>query len=117
VTVLSGRICFVASFFVSSSPVSKDFSLAGFEGPDSVSSWLFAASASVSFVSAYVFGASAVFPGVELELFIVSSTSNTLTILFLFGVTIRSFCAFGTVTSAEGCRTDICLRLQALQFC
>jgi hypothetical protein len=90
-TVLSGRICFAASFFVSSSPVFKDFSLAGFEGPDSVSTWLFAASASVSSVSACVFRALAAFPGVELELFIVSSTSNTLTILFLFGVAIRSF--------------------------
>jgi hypothetical protein len=52
------------------------------------------------------FEASAVFPGVELEVFIVSSTSNTLTILFLLGVTVRSFCAFDTVTSAEGLITS-----------
>jgi hypothetical protein len=102
VTVFSGRICFAASFSVSFSPVSKDFSLAGSEGPASVSTWLFAASASVSFVSVCVFEASPVFPGVELQVFIVSSTSSTLTILFLLGVVVRSFCAFGTVTSAEG---------------
>jgi hypothetical protein len=81
VTVLSGRICLAVSF----SLVSKDFSLAGFEGPTSVPAWLFAASASVSFVSACVFEASVVFPGVELELFIVSSTSSTLTILSSWG--------------------------------
>jgi hypothetical protein len=106
VTVFSGRICFVASFSVPFSPVSKDFSLAGSEGPVSVSAWLFAASASVSFVSVYVFEASAGFPGVELEIFIVSITSSTLTILFLLGVAVRSFCAFDTVTSAEGLITS-----------
>jgi hypothetical protein len=66
VAVFSDRICSAASFSVSSS-VSKDFSLAGSEGPASVSAWLFLASASMSFVSVCVFEASAVFPGVELE--------------------------------------------------
>jgi hypothetical protein len=61
-------VCSAASFFVSFSPVSKDFSLAGSEGPASVSTWLFAASASVSFVSDCVFGASAIFLGVSLSL-------------------------------------------------
>jgi hypothetical protein len=51
VTVLSGRICFAASFSVSFSPVSKDFSLAGFGGPASVPAWLFVASASVGCLS------------------------------------------------------------------
>jgi hypothetical protein len=101
-----GRICLIAPFFVSSSPVSKDFSLAGSEGPASASVWLFAASASDGFVSICVFDASAVFLGVVLEDFIVSSTSSTLTILFLLGVVVRSFCAFGTVTSAEGLITS-----------
>jgi hypothetical protein len=58
--------------------------LAGFEGPASVPAWLFAALASVSFVSACVFGVSIVFPGVELELFIVSSTTNMLNVGDLF---------------------------------
>jgi hypothetical protein len=58
------------------------------------------------FVSICVFGASAVFFGVVLEDFIVSSTSSTLTILFLLGVAVRSFCAFGTVIPAEGLVTS-----------
>jgi hypothetical protein len=77
----------------------------GSEGPASVSIWLFAASASVSFVSVCVFGASAIFLGVEL-VFIVSSASSTLTILFLLGVVVRPFCAFDTVTSVEGLVTS-----------
>jgi hypothetical protein len=40
-----------------------------------------------------------------LKFFIVSSTSSTLTILFLLGVVVRTFCAFGIVTSAEGLMT------------
>jgi hypothetical protein len=44
------------------------------------------------------------FPGVELEVFIVSNTSNTLAILFLFGVAARSFCIFGASTPTEGLR-------------
>jgi hypothetical protein len=106
VAVFSDRICSTASFFVSFSPVSKDFSLAGSEGPALVSAWLFAASASVSFVSVCTFEALVVFPGVELEVFIVSSTSSTLVILFLLGVAVRPFCAFGTVTSAKGITTS-----------
>jgi hypothetical protein len=72
-------------FSTAFSLVSKDFSLAGSEGPTSVLAWLFVASASVSLVSVCVFEASAVYPGVELEIFIVSSTSSTLAILFLLG--------------------------------
>jgi hypothetical protein len=106
VTIFSGRICFATSFSVYFSLDSKDFSLAGFEGPALVPAWLFAASASVSYDSAYVFEASALFPGVELELFIVSSTSSTLTILFLLGIAVRSFCVFGTITSTEGLVTS-----------
>jgi hypothetical protein len=46
--------------------------------------------------------ASTVFFGVELEDFIVSSTSSTFTILLFLGVVARSFCAFGVATPAEG---------------
>jgi hypothetical protein len=101
VAIFSGKICYVASFFVSFSSISKDFSLAGSEGPASVLTLLFAVSTLVSLVSDCVFGASTVFLGVEL-VFIVSSTSSTLIILFLLGVAVRTFCALGTVTSAEG---------------
>jgi hypothetical protein len=52
------------------------------------------------------FEALVVFPRVELEVFIFSGTSSTLTILFLLGVVVRSFCAFGTVTSVEGLITS-----------
>jgi hypothetical protein len=98
--VFSAKICYAAS--VSFSPVSKDFSLAGSEGPASVSAWCFVASALEAVISICVFGASAIFLGVELEDFIVSSTSRTLTILFLLGVTAGPFWVFGTSTSAEG---------------
>jgi hypothetical protein len=84
----------------------QGFSLAGSEGPASASVRLFVASASDGFVSICVSDALAVFLGVVLEDFIVSSTSSTLTILFLLGVAVRSFCAFGTVTSAEGLITS-----------
>jgi hypothetical protein len=104
VAVFSAKICSAAS--VSFSLVSKDFSLVGSEGPASVSAWRYVASASEAIVSICVFEASAVFPGVELEVFISSSTSSTWTILFLLGVTVRSFCAFDTVTSAEGLVTS-----------
>jgi hypothetical protein len=79
-TVFPDRLCSAASFSVSSS-ISKDFSLVGSEGPASVSTLLFAASALVSLVSDCAFGALAVFFGVEL-VFIVSSTSSTIIILF-----------------------------------
>jgi hypothetical protein len=80
----------------------------GSEGPASASAWRSIASASVSFVSVliYVFEAWAIFPGVEPEAFIVSSTSNTLAILFLLGVAARPFCVFNTSTPAEGLRTS-----------
>jgi hypothetical protein len=67
-----------------------------------------AKSASVSFflVSICAFEALATFPGVELEAFIVCSTSSTLAILFLLGVAARPFCVFGTSTPAEGLRTS-----------
>ena len=66
------------------------------------------ASASVSFVSVSICAleALATFPGVELEVFIVFSTSSTLAILFLLGVVVRPFCVFGTSTTAEGLRTS-----------
>jgi hypothetical protein len=106
VAAFSGIICSTASFSAAFSPVSKDFSSAGSEGPASVSAWLFVASVSVNIASVYAFEVSAVFPGVELEVFIVSSTSSTLAILFLLWVVVRPFCAFGTATSAEGLRTS-----------
>ena len=78
----------------------------GFEGPVSASARLIVASATVSFVSVSTcaFEALAIFPGVELEVFIVSSISNTLAILFLFGVAAISFCIFGASTPTEGLR-------------
>jgi hypothetical protein len=57
------------------------------------------------FVSASVciFEASAIFPeGVELKAFTVYNTSSTFAILLILGVAAKLFCAFGTVTSAEG---------------
>ena len=95
----SAKICSAAS--VSVSLVSKDFSLTGSEGPASVSAWCFVALASEAVDSICAVGASTIFLGVELEDFIVSSTSRTLTILFL-GVIARPFWVFGTSTSAEG---------------
>jgi hypothetical protein len=102
----SGKICSIASSSAAFSPISEDFSLMGSEGPVSASARLIVASASVSFVSVsiYDFEALAIFSGVELEVFIVSSTSNTLAILFLFGVAARSFCIFGASTPTEGLR-------------
>jgi hypothetical protein len=93
--VFSDRICFKVSFVVSHS-VSKDFSLADSEVPVSISAWCFVASAPEAVVS--ICADSVVSPwqtllflGVELEDFIVSSTSRTLTILFLLGVTAGPF--------------------------
>jgi hypothetical protein len=116
VAVFSAKICSAAS--VSFSPVSRDFSLMGSEGPASVSAWCFVVSASEVVVSICAFGASAIFLGVELEDFIVSSTSRTLTILFLLGVIAGPFWVFGTSTSAEGLKISDVLSLQllALQF-
>jgi hypothetical protein len=67
--VFSDRICSAVSFLVSSSLIFKDFSLAGSEGPASVSAWLLTASASDSFALICVFEASTVFFGVKLEVF------------------------------------------------
>jgi hypothetical protein len=47
-------------------------------------------------------GVTAVFFGVMLEDLIVSKTSNTLTIIFLFGVTVGPFLIFATSISPEG---------------
>jgi hypothetical protein len=100
--VFSDKISSIDSFSVSFQ-ISKDFFLAGSEGPVSVS-------------SICVFEASAALFGVELEDFIVSSTSKTLTILFLLGVVVRSFCAFDidTSTLAEGLKTSDVLVSSAL---
>jgi hypothetical protein len=65
--VFSDRICFKVSFEFSPT-VSKAFSLADSEGPDSILAWCFVVSA---------------LEAPELEDYIVSSTSKTLTILFL----------------------------------
>jgi hypothetical protein len=100
VPVSSAKIYFDA--FVSFSMVPKDFTLAGSEGPASVSAWCFVASASEAVVSICASGASAILFGMVLEDFIVSNTSRTLTILFLLGVTAGPFWVFGTSTSAEG---------------
>jgi hypothetical protein len=98
--VFSDKISSTDSFSISFL-VSKNSLLAGSESPVLVSTWLLAASASI-----YVFGASTAIFEVELEDFIVSNTSSTLTILFLLGVVVRSFCAFGvgigTSTLARG---------------
>jgi hypothetical protein len=96
VPVSSAKICSAASV----SLVSKDFTLAGSEGPASVSAWCFVASASEA--SIYTLGVSAIFFGVVLEDFIVSNTSRTLTILFLLGVIAGPFWVFGTSTSVKG---------------
>ena len=75
----SGKVCSIASSSAVFSPISEGFSLAGSEGPASALAWLIAASASVSFVldSICTLEALAIFPGVELEAFTVSSTSES----------------------------------------
>jgi hypothetical protein len=83
VLVSSVKICSDASVYFSM--VLKDFTLAGSEGPTSVSAWCFVASASEDVVSVCASGASTIFFGMVLEDFIVSNTSRTLTILFLLG--------------------------------
>jgi hypothetical protein len=81
-----------SAMFVSS--VSKGFTLVGSEGPASVSNCCFEASAPKASVNTSE--VSTVSFGVMLEYLIVSKTSNTLTILFLFGVMVGPF---GTKTS------------------
>jgi hypothetical protein len=93
VAAFSSKICSIPSSSAAFSPIFEDFSLAGTEGLASASARLVVASASVGFVSVsiYIFKALATFYVVELEVFIVSSTSRTLTILFLLGVAARPF--------------------------
>ena len=83
-----------------SSSVSKDFTFVGSEGPASVSACCFGAL--VSKISVSASEVSTVFFGVVLEDSIVSRTSNTVTILFLFGVTAGPFWFFIVSTLAEG---------------
>jgi hypothetical protein len=80
---------FSVAFAIFASSVSKGFTLVGSEGPASVPVCCFEASATDA--SADASEVSAVFFGVMLEDLIVYKTSNTLTILFLFGVTIGPF--------------------------
>jgi hypothetical protein len=106
VPVSSTKICSAASV----SLVSKDFTLAGSEGPASVLAWCFEASASKA--SICTSGVSAIFFGVVLEDFIVSNTSSTLTIFFLLGVNAGPFWLFGTSTYAEGLKiSDVLVSL------
>jgi hypothetical protein len=65
VPVSSAKIC--SDAFVSFSMVPKDFTLAGSEGPASVSAWCFVASTSEAVVSICASGASAIFFGMVLE--------------------------------------------------
>jgi hypothetical protein len=104
----AGKLCSIASPSAAFSSNHECYLSAGSEGPTSALAWLIAASASISFVLASIctFEAFAIFPGVELEAFTVSSTSSTLAILFLLGVAARPFCAFGIVTSAKGLKTS-----------
>jgi hypothetical protein len=82
----------------------------GSEGPASVSDWCFEASAPKA--SICTSGISAIFFGVVLEDFIVSNTSNTLTILFLLGVIAGPFWLFHTSIFAEGLKiSDVLVSL------
>jgi hypothetical protein len=96
VPVSSLKICSAISVF----SASKDFTLAGSEGPASVSDCGFEASASK--VSVCISEVLAIFFGVVLEDLIVSKTSSTLTILFLLGVTAGPFWLFVASVFAEG---------------
>jgi hypothetical protein len=119
VATFSGKVCSIASSSAAFSSISEGFFLADSEGPASVSAWIIAAPISADFVSAsvYTFEASLIFPeGVELKAFTVSNTSSTFAILLLLGVAARLFCAFGTVTSAEGLKlTFVFLQFLALR--
>jgi uncharacterized membrane protein YeiH len=81
VPVSSAKIC--SAIFVFSA--SKDFTLAGSEGPVSISGCCFEASTTKASVCASE--VLTIFFGGVLEDLIVSKTSSTLTILFLLGVT------------------------------
>src|SRR5699024_10656955 len=74
--------------------------LVGSEGPTSTSVCCFGALATDTSASASE--VSAVFSGVVLGSLIVSKTSNTLTILFLFGVTVGPFLIFAASIPSEG---------------
>jgi hypothetical protein len=105
VATFSGEVCSEAFSSVAFSSISEGFFSVSSKGPASALASLTAASISVGFVSASVcsFEASAIFPeGVELKAFTVYNTFSTFAILLLLGVAAKLFCAFGTVTSAEG---------------
>jgi hypothetical protein len=95
--------------------------LAGTEGPASASAWLSIASASVSFVSVsiYVFEALEIFPRVELEAFIVSSTSNTLPSFFSWGLLLDLFVSSAPPLLPKGLELLMfsSLRFSVFQFC
>jgi hypothetical protein len=61
----------------------------------------------------------AIFPGVELEVFIVSNTSSTLAILFLLGDAARPFCASAPSLPSKGLELLMfsSLRFLVPQFC
>jgi hypothetical protein len=108
-TVFSGKLCSIASSSAAFSSIYEGCLSAGSEGPASALAWLTGASTSAGFDSALIciFEVSVIFSeGIELEAFTDSSTSSTLAIIFLLGVTARPFCAFGTVTYAEGLKTS-----------
>src|SRR5688572_11123282 len=78
-----------SGFVIFSASLSKDFIFAGSEGPASAS--VSCSGALVPEISVVVSGMTAAFFGGVLEDLIVSSTSSTLAILFLFGVTAGTF--------------------------
>jgi hypothetical protein len=112
VPVSSAKICSATSV----SLVSKDFTLVGSEGPASASARCFVASAPKA--SIYTSGVSAIFFGVVLEDFIVSSTSRTLTIFFFWGSPLNLFEFVALQLLLKGLKFLIFLSLQllALQF-
>jgi hypothetical protein len=83
---------------------SKDFTLAGSEGPVSISGCCFEASATKASVCASEI--LTIFFGCVLEDLIVSKTSSTLTILFLLGVTAGPVWLFVVSVFAEGLKTS-----------
>jgi hypothetical protein len=103
----SGAIALISStrigFVIFSSSVSKDFTFVGSEGPASAS--VSCSGALVSKILVFASEVSTVFFGVVLEDLIVSRTSSTLAILFLFGVTAGPFWFFIVSTFAEGLKT------------
>jgi hypothetical protein len=100
----SGIFIFSVASVMFVSSVSKGFTLAASEGPASVSNCCFEASAPTASVDTSE--VSTVFFGVMLEDLIVYKTSNTLIILFLFGVTVGPFWLFSVSIFAEGLKTS-----------